>query len=132
MPLIDSLPEEVRLYLQKADIKLNGAELLLSKRFNDDVASRAYYAVFYAIVAALRFKNVDIAVHKHAYLINQFKKLQPSPLPTKLLNKIDTIKNNREIADYSIRCEFTLQDAENILRDAREIITKIREYLENA
>ncbi len=132
MPPIDSLPEEVRLYLQKADTKLKGAELLLSKRFNDDAASRAYYAVFYAIVAALRFKNVDITIHKHAYLINQFKKQQPPLLPTKLLNKIDTIKNNREIADYSIRREFTHQDAENILQDASEIIAKIREYLENA
>ncbi len=132
MPPFDSLSEEVRLYLQKADAKLNGADLLFSQKFYEDVASRAYYAVFYAVVAALRLKNVDTTIQKHNYLINQFKKLAPPIIPIKFLSKIDSIKNNREIADYSIRREFNHQDAENILKDAKDIIAKIRESLENA
>jgi uncharacterized protein (UPF0332 family) len=132
MPTFDALPEEVRLYLQKAVTKINGAELLFSQNLYDDVASRAYYGIFFAIVAALRFKNVNTTVHKHAFIINQFKNLAPQLIPAKFFSKIDAIKNNREVADYSIRQTLTRQDAETILQDAKEIIAKIRKYLEDA
>ena len=122
---------EVKLNLKKADEKIQSAELLYSKRFYNDSASRAYYAVFHAIVACLRSKKINLEQHKHNYILNQFRAhfIDTSILPVELYGKIQNIKASREQADYSIKFSISENDARVILEDARQILQNIQEHL---
>jgi uncharacterized protein (UPF0332 family) len=68
-----SIPAETTVHVEKAKEKLDSAAMLLEKGFIDDAVSRAYYAVFHAIVGLLRLKRVVLGEHKHAYILTQFR-----------------------------------------------------------
>ncbi len=126
-----SLALEVKLNLEKAQEKLNSAELLYKKQYFDDSASRAYYAILHAIVACLRLKKVDLERHKHAYILNQFRShfVDSSIFPAEMYGKIQSIRSSREQADYSFKIKILEQDAKEILADAQTIVKSIREYI---
>ena len=125
------LNDEILVYLQKAEKKLNSALLLLNQGFYEDAVSRAYYATFHAIIALLRLKKVDLSRHKHIYILNQFRihYIDTKVFSNELYSKILNIRAIREHADYSIRAEIEQIEAEQIVNDTRTIIAEIKEYL---
>jgi len=119
-------------YLEKAEKKLRSATLLLNEEFYEDAVSRAYYAVFHAIVALLRFKEVDLSRHKHTFILNQFRiqYIDTQILASDLFSKILNIRGIREHADYSINTVIEEIEAERIVNDAQIVVDTIKEYLE--
>jgi len=132
MPPLSDFPEEVQLYLAKAEEELNSAELLFNNNFYADCVSRAYYAGFHAIAAGLRFLSVDISIHKHAYILKQFATnfVESGIFPEELFSKMITIKQLREQSDYAIQTKMKKSQAQKILKDVRAIIDTIKEMLE--
>jgi uncharacterized protein len=127
----ESEPIEFNVHIDKAIEKLSSATMLLEKNFIDDAVSRAYYAVFHAIVAALREKNIKLDQHKHAFILNQFRS---NFIDTKLFSKetffkIQQIKMVREQADYSTKSKIDKKKAEQLLADAESIVNLIKDFL---
>jgi uncharacterized protein (UPF0332 family) len=125
------LPNEINDYLDKSEEKLASAELLLQNSKFGDAISRAYYAVFHSIVAVLRLKKVDLKVHKHVYILNQFKThfIDTTLLSIEILPKLQNMKVSRENADYNIHQVPDRVEAQAILADAKSIITEINEFI---
>ncbi|MHA1734617.1 MAG: HEPN domain-containing protein [Promethearchaeota archaeon] len=123
---------EVGAHLQKAARKLEGSKVLLREGFPDDSASRSYYAVFHAVVAALLSRGADLSKHKHAFILKQFRSqfIDTGELPSNLYSKILRVKADRESADYSVKFWVTKEDASALLEDAKEVVGAISEYLE--
>ena len=125
------ISKEVSLNMEKASEKLQSAELLYNQHFYNDSGSRSYYAIFHAIVACLRLKNVDLKQHGHNYIINQFRGhfLDTDIFDRSLQGKILNIKSNREMADYSNIVSLSEEDAKMILEDANHIVELIKKFL---
>jgi uncharacterized protein len=125
------LPNEVQKYLNKSRKELQSADLLLQNNFWDDTISRAYYAVFHAIVAVLRFKKIILSVHKHTVILNQFKAnlIDTKEIDAGILLKIQKIKISRENADYNVNEAKTKEEAEKIIAEAKEICRIIEKFL---
>lgn len=106
--------------------------MLLDKNFVDDAVSRAYYAVFYAVVALLRKNNVNLEEHKHAYILNQFRLLfiDTNIFSTEIFFKIQQIKQVREQADYSAIIKIDKVKAKQLLADAKLIVDNVKDYIQ--
>lgn len=55
-------------YLEKAEGRLNAAELLLEEGFLEDAVSRAYYSMYNAAKAALSSRDKNAKTHKGLFL----------------------------------------------------------------
>lgn len=123
--------KEISQYLRKATEKLRSANLLLDQGLYEDAISRAYYATFHAIVALLKYQEIDLTHHKHIYILNQFRSnfIDTDIFSIDLYSKILNIKNIREQADYSITYEIDQTEAEQIIADAKTVVELIEDYL---
>jgi uncharacterized protein (UPF0332 family) len=114
--------------------KLHSADLLLEKGFIDDAVSRAYYAVFHAIVGLLRLKKATLDEHKHAYIMTQFRVqfIDTKEFPPEIYYKIQQIKQLREQADYSVVVKVDKDKATRLLADAKEIVVLLVKFLDTS
>ncbi len=127
-------PAETAVHVAKAKEKLESAAMLLEKGFIDDAVSRAYYAVFHAIVGLLRSKQVVLDEHKHAYILTQFRArfIDVKAFPAEIYFKIQQIKQVREQADYSAVVKVGKAKATRLLSDASETVELLVKYLETS
>ena len=127
----DDIKEEM-VNLAQAIEKLQSATILLENGFNNDSVSRAYYAVFHAIVGLLRQAKISLDVHKHAFILSQFRLqfIVTGVFPDQMFQKILHIKIAREQSDYSSSPGIDADDATRILDDAKEIVDSVKTYLE--
>ncbi len=122
---------EILNYLKKAKEKLKSANILYREEQYEDSATRIYYCIFHSIVALLKQLNVDLSKHSHNYILQQFRKefIDSQVFPQMIFSKILTIKNYREIADYTINEEISKEDVKSILKDCDEIYTLLKSHV---
>lgn len=122
---------EILNYLKKAKEKLKSANILYREEQYEDSATRIYYCIFHSIVALLKQLNVDLSKHSHNYILQQFRKefIDSKLFPQLIFSKILTIKNYREIADYTINEEISKEDVKSILEDYNEIYTLLKSHV---
>ena len=121
-------PESAALLAAAAD-KLQAAQILLEAGLNDDVASRAYYAVFHAI-SALHLENGN-AFSSRAQTIGRFNKDFVrtgifSPVFTRIVTRLF---EDRQLGDYDATSKIPPDQAAQDLLDARAIVEAIQIYI---
>jgi uncharacterized protein (UPF0332 family) len=122
--------ESVRELLDKAAQSIDAAELLLKDGYIDFSASRAYYAMFYAVEALLL--NRERSFSKHSAIISAFGKefvktgIFDSRFHRYLLNAFDL----RNAGDYGSIHAVSEEKARQAIEEARELLTVITQYLE--
>lgn len=123
--------KEIQEYLNKALDKLATAKALITLEKYDDAMSRLYYSLFFMMTALLYAENVDISIHKHQYILNQFYNqfIKSGQISGTIFSKIQNIKQYREIADYNIHMHISKENAMNSLRDTEDILNIIQNYL---
>lgn len=122
---------EILNHLKKAKEKLKSAKILYREEQYEDSATRIYYCIVHSIVALLKQLNVDLSKHSHNYILQQFRKefINSKVFPQLIFSKILTIKNYREIADYTINEEISQEDVKSILKDCDEIYTLFKSHI---
>lgn len=125
--------EEIDRLLCQAKLRLEAARNLQEEGFFDDAVSRAYYSMYFATSALFLAKNIQVKTHRG--LISRFgQEFIEKGLIERHFGQILRIAEElRSEADYSIVREIsaeeastTVQDAENFLRMAREVIDEIK------
>jgi hypothetical protein len=108
--------------------------MLLEKNFLDDAVSRAYYAVFHAMVALLKKNKVNLDIHKHTYILRQFRIhfIDTGIFRNETLKKVIQIKKAREQSDYSAAMGIDLEQATRLVEDAQSVISQIQALLDRA
>lgn len=121
--------EELAGMLAKADRSLRSARLLAADGSFDFAASRAYYAAFYAMEAALLVHNVEAATHTG--VIGEFSKLffRTEIFPKELSKTIGNLFRERQTADYEYIAAISLAEAEADCVGAELVLAHVREYL---
>jgi uncharacterized protein len=124
--------EEIERLLSQAELRIEAARHLNKEGFFDDAVSRAYYGMFFATSALFLAKDIQVKTHRG--LIARFgQEFVEKGLIERHFGQILRIAEElRSEADYSIMREIsaeeariTIQDAENFLRRAREVIAEI-------
>jgi hypothetical protein len=124
--------KNIREILAKAHEKLDSANVLFEHQQYDDAISRAYYAVFHAMTAALFFQ--DMVFSSHAQTIGAFNRefVKSGVFPVAFTTTIQSLFQNRQVADYGAGEAADRDTALSSLNGATAVVTAIEKYLADA
>jgi uncharacterized protein (UPF0332 family)/predicted nucleotidyltransferase len=121
---------EIERLLELAHDSLDAARELFESRseFYGFAASRAYYAMFYAVEAALLSKGLSYS--RHTGVIGGFNQhfIRTGIFPIEFHKLLQDAFELRQLGDYGTE-PFPREKAESILQDAETFVKAVEEYL---
>lgn len=128
---MDTTKTEIQAHFNKALEKIRAAEDLIKTHHIEDASSRLYYALFHAIGACLKWKNIDLHTHKHVYILNRFKEqfIQTKIFEQSIMDLVIYLKSLRESADYGINDTFDQDEFQEALDEVKRTIQRMEKEL---
>jgi uncharacterized protein (UPF0332 family) len=123
------LSEDIRNLLGKSAQSRDAALLLLKDNYVDFAASRAYYAMFYAIEALLLSRNLSFS--KHSAVISAFGKefIKTGLLDVRFHRSVMDAFDVRNAGDYGNMHAVSEEKTVQIIDEAGELLEAIRGLL---
>jgi uncharacterized protein (UPF0332 family) len=115
--------------LTKASEKLETARIMYDNARYDDAVSRAYYAAFHAMTAALLSRNLSYS--SHGQVIGAFNRefIKTSIFPKDFSAIVQALFDDRQIGDYGIFIKISNNTAREHIKNARNLIEAISLFL---
>jgi uncharacterized protein (UPF0332 family) len=125
----EELIQKLQLIIQKAHRSLDVAKMLAQEGNDDFASSRAYYAVFYGIQAALLTKN--LAASKHSGTIHLFGQyfIKTGIFPKEFNKIISHLYRHRQTGDYTFGPQIDHATATQDIQTAATVLQAIVAYL---
>lgn len=122
-------PNDPAILLTQAEEKLRAASWLLQGRAWGDASSRAYYAAFHAVSAALLSKGETYS--SHAQVLGRFNKtfIHHGIFPREFTVLLTRLYENRQVGDYEAMLSVTEDEAIRDVADARRVVEAVRQFL---
>ena len=120
-----ALLTQLRDMMSKARRALKAAQRHLEDSDSDFAASRAYYAAFYAMEAALLTKGVTCSTHSGAIAAFSEHFIKTGILPLEFGAKTTRLFRERQIGDYEFDISVTAADAEQDVRAAVALVDAV-------
>jgi len=118
--------------MKEAEETLADAERMLQNGLSPrSTTNRAYYAMFYAVLALFLKADINAKTSKHAGVISVFDKefIHAGKLDvrySKILHKIFEI---RQTTDYKELAEVTVEEASGHVKDARQFVDAVKKFI---
>ncbi len=92
------------------------------------VVNRAYYAMFYGVIALLIYENIEHKTSKHSGIISIFDKslVHTGKMGREYSRILHRIFDARQESDYKEFVRFTTEDAAEYLRMAEEFLRGVK------
>ena len=121
---------EIQGLLDKAKQSTEAAQSLLADNYVDFAASRAYYAIFYALEALLLSKNLSFS--KHSAVISAFGKeyIKSGLFDPRFHRAAIDAFDLRNAGDYGTMHAVSEELASQTIQNARELIQTVSSYIE--
>lgn len=121
-PQVDAL-------LKHADEKLRAARVLLDAEAPGDAASRAYYAAFHAVTAALL--SIGESYSSHGQMLGAFNRrfVHTGLVPKDFTTLLNRLFEDRQTGDYDLAIGVSHDEAQQDLEHAAVIVATIRRHL---
>jgi uncharacterized protein len=122
----------IRYRLEQAGEALSAARINFASNLNRSAVNRAYYAMFYAVLALLASRQSETSRHSGA--ISQFDQffVKPGLLPTEFSRWLHDAFLNRQAADYGAELTLASEDIERLLSRAGDFVAGVRDLLKNS
>jgi len=123
---------EITGLLDKARQSVEAAQALLADNYVDFAASRAYYAMFYALEALLLTKNLSFS--KHSAVISAFGKeyIKTGMFDPRLHRSVIEAFDLRNAGDYGTMHAVSEELASQTIQSARDLIQAVSSHIDNA
>ena len=120
---------ELTALLALADEKLRAAGLLIAGGAWGDASSRAYYAAFHAVSAALLSRGETYS--RHGQVLGAFNRafVHTRVFPRELTALLTRLFENRQSGDYGVLPGVTEVEARQDVADAQRLVEAIRRFL---
>lgn len=117
--------------MQRAEDSLRAADIMYEKEMFGFAMNRIYYAMFYAVQAALILK--DVSFSKHGQVKAHFNRelVKPGIIPLSLGRIYNKAFEYRQKFDYVDFADPNQDLVESYLKEAREFLVAIKQYLQN-
>jgi uncharacterized protein (UPF0332 family) len=124
-----TLTPEVAALLAHARAKIEVARVLLAARAPGDAASRAYYAAFHAVSAALLARGQ--AYSSHAQVLGAFNRdfVHAGTFPREYTVTLTRLFEDRQTGDYDPTTSLEQAEAERDVQDAERIVEAVAAHL---
>ncbi|OHB38378.1 MAG: hypothetical protein A2Y09_09605 [Planctomycetes bacterium GWA2_39_15] len=119
--------------LKQAEETLLDAEKMLQNNLSPrSITNRAYYSMFYAVLALFLKEDVNIKTSKHAGVLSLFNKefVHPGKLDKSYSKMLHKLFDARQEGDYKELVMITTQDAAEYIRIAKEFLNGIKGFIE--
>lgn len=112
--------------LAKSEKTQEVARSLFESGYYDDASSRAYYAAFHAVSAALAGRGLFFS--SHGQVLGAFNKefVKTGRLPTESFQIIRRLFEHRQVGDYSATVSIDRSTAEQDVKDTGWLVEKCR------
>lgn len=116
--------------LEQATEALAAAELNLGSGLDRSAVNRAYYAMFYSVLALLAVGQKETSRHSGA--IAQFDQLyvKPALMPKEFSRWLHEAFLQRQSADYGAETVFSRDEIDQLLAHARDFLAGVRRHLD--
>lgn len=116
--------------LQQAHESLHEAKILMSQNSLRGVINRAYYAMFYAVMALTVLDQVSVS--KHSGIIAFFDRdyVKKGVFEKKYSRILHLAFERRQVYDYGELLEIDHQIAEETISDAADFVNRIEDYVQ--
>ena len=118
--------------LQEAEQTLADAEQMLTGGVSPrSVVNRAYYAVFYFMLALFQKDDINPQTSKHSGVIGAFDRdyVRSGKVERKMGKIVHSLFDARQESDYKEMAEITLADAEEAVLSAREFAAAVKRFI---
>jgi len=118
--------------LKEAEETLADARTLLENQGSSrTIINRAYYAVFYAVLATFIREEIPIRSSKHAGIIAVFDKelIHAGKLPVECSRMLHRLFDARQEADYKEFVSYSEADARRLYAMAADFLETIRVFI---
>jgi uncharacterized protein (UPF0332 family) len=123
------LEELLRYRLEQAHDTLREAEILINESALRGTVNRAYYAMFYALLALLATRQLGTSRHSGALALFDREFVKTGVFPLELSRSLHLAFDRRQTHDYGEMIQINRQIAEETLTDARTFVVTIEAYL---
>jgi len=125
----ENTKETIQIYVERAHHNLEAVGQLRKWGYLDVALSRAYYACFYALTAALYTINVVRGKHSGVQAaLSQFL-VKPGLIEEEYKDIYNALKEKREESDYGPRFVPDVDEAPRLLDDAERFVARMETFL---
>ena len=113
---------EITANLQRAEASIRAAKELASKSYYDFVASRAYYAAFYAATALLLSKELEFSRHSGVIASIHQRFVKTGKMDKRHGKDLNWLFELRGVGDYGATIHVSQQDAVRAIEIAEDFL----------
>lgn len=117
--------EEIAANLERAEASIQAAKDLAEGAYYDFVASRAYYAAFYAATAVLLCEELEFSKHSGVIAFIHREFIRTGKLDKRYGKNLNWLFELRSVGDYGAMVHVSRQDAEKAIKVAEEFLRAI-------
>lgn len=125
----EPLEELLRYRIEQANETLREAEILLGESALRGAINRAYYAMFYALLALLATKQLGTSKHSGALSLFDREFVKTGLFPRELSRSLRLAFTLRQTHDYKEMTEVDELTAKGTLADAKTFVEAVETYL---
>jgi uncharacterized protein (UPF0332 family) len=125
----ERLRELIGLRMEQATETLHEAHILITEHAGRGAVSRAYYAMFYAVLALLATKGLGSSKHSGTISLFDREFVKQGDLPKELSRALHMAFERRQQADYGELIQLDEPAATRAIEEAEMFIQKVRDYL---
>ena len=125
----EQLEDLLRFRLEQAYETLREAEILLDGAALRGTVNRAYYAMFYALLALLATKRLGTSKHSGAISLFDREFVKSGLFPRELSRALHLAFERRQSHDYGEMVPITPEIAQETVDDARTFVGAVETYL---
>ena len=123
-----SKEQAVRARMKQAHETLEEAETLFEQDYWRGTINRAYYAMFYAVLALAASKGVVISKHTHAIAFLDKEFIKKGIFSKETSRALHVGFDERQTNDYGEIWDIEYAEAQNNLQEAKSFVKTIEEY----
>ncbi len=125
----EQLEDLLRYRMEQAHETLREAEILLNESALRGTINRAYYAMFYALLALLATKRLGTSKHSGALALFDREFVKTGMFPRELSRSLRLAFDRRQTHNYGEMTQINRQIAEETLMDAETFVAAIEAHL---
>lgn len=121
-----------RYRINQAEETLRDARKMLEEDLTPrSIVNRAYYSMFYSLLALFLYEGVGVKTSKHSGIISIYDKefVQTGKFDKEYSKTLHHIFNLRQIADYKELAQITRDEAKHCINHAERFLRAIKEFI---
>ena len=129
------IPDEkdvlVRYRLEQSKESIGDANSLFSSGSFRGAVNRAYYAMFYSVLALLVIDDKGTSKHSGAISLFDINYIKKGMFPKKMSEVLHRVFDLRQFSDYRELAKVTKEQAEEVVKDAEQFVNKVKNYIKS-